>query len=25
MPHFAGRLSPQEIETMAKFVIAQKK
>ncbi len=25
MPHFAGRLTPQEIETMAKFVIAQKK
>jgi ubiquinol-cytochrome c reductase cytochrome b subunit len=25
MPKFAGRLSPQEIETMAKFVIAQKK
>ena len=25
MPKFAGRLSPQEIETMAKFVLSQKK
>jgi mono/diheme cytochrome c family protein len=25
MPRFAGRLSPQEIETMAKFVLSQKK
>ena len=25
MPKFAGRLSPQEIETMAKFVMSQKK
>lgn len=25
MPRFAGRLSPQEIETMAKFVMSQKK
>jgi ubiquinol-cytochrome c reductase cytochrome b subunit len=25
MPHFGGRLSPQEIETMARFVMSQKK